>query len=118
MADDGAASGQPQWPAGARELPDPGALPGRSLDGWLAAAAAVYPVAGFGLLLAGGGRMGPAAFGPEVVLLPALVAVGVVVGVKLQSESLRWSSVLALAESVSVVAFGQLWVWAEAVAAV
>ena len=108
----------PQWPAGASDVPDADPPQGRPLDGWLVAGGGAYPLVGFGVLLGGGGWMGPAAFGPEVVLLPALVSVGLVVGVKLQGERLRWSSVVAFAAWVAVVAFGQLWVWAEAIASV
>ena len=118
MEHGGATSDLPPWPAGVSDVPDADPPQGRPLDGWLVAVGGAYPVVGFGVLLGGGGWMGPVAFGPEVVLLPALVAVALVVGIKLQGERLRWSSVVAFAAWEAVVAFGQLWVWAEAIASV
>ena len=121
MADDHLTAGLPHWPAEARELPDSptGLTPtGRALDGWLIALGAVYPFIAFGVLLGGGGRMGPAAFGPDVILVPALILVMSVVGIKAQGESVHWGSVAVFAGWVAIIVIGQLWVWVEAIASV
>ncbi len=90
----------------------------RRPTGWLVAAALAYAAVGFVVLLTGNGRMGPASFGPEVVVLPAVVAVSLAVGLRWGGGRLTWAAVVLFAGWVALVAFAQLWVWADAVASV
>jgi hypothetical protein len=85
---------------------------------WLSVVALAYPVAGFCVLLGGGGWMGPAAFGPEVVLVPALLLVVLAIGAKLQGAAYGWSAVAAFVGWIAVVAAGQFWLWSLAIAGV
>ena len=116
MVSDGHGS-LPLWPAGAGDGPGDDGPP--SADGWLLAAGVAYPFAGFGLLLSGcGGVLGPASCGPEVILVPALAAVGLAVGLRPDRARLSRPARVAFVGWVGLVAFGQFWVWAEAVASV
>ena len=105
----------PRWPSPGGERSDGS---GPLADGWLVAAGLAYPVVGFAVQLLGGGRMGPAAFGPEVVVLPAVVAVSLAVGLRWDGARLTWPAVGLFVGWVVAVAVAQWYVWAAAVASV
>lgn len=118
MSPEDEASRLPKWPSEAQELPDTEPPPDSNWGRWLIVGGVAYAIVGFGLLFGGGGWMGPAAWGPETILLPALIAISAVVGGKLQGERLEWSSVVGFVAWVVFVTVIQFRVWFEAVAAV
>jgi hypothetical protein len=119
MANDADISdGLPKWPAAATEGSNVEPPVGSQDAGWLIVAAIAYPVIGFGVLLLGGGNMGPAAFGFEVIVVPPLVAIAVAIGARLEGARLSWSSVVVFVGWVLLVALAQFEIWGSAVAAV
>jgi hypothetical protein len=111
----------PKWPDAAGELPVKEQEPerdGSDGDLWLVLAGVLYPLVGFGVLLLGGGTMGPLAFSPLAVPLPAFLLVASVIGFRVQGVRLRWGSVAAFVGWVLLMAYAQWSVYAATGASV
>jgi hypothetical protein len=87
-------------------------------DGWLVAVGLAYPVLAFGVLLGCGGWMGPLAFHPLAIPLPALMLAVTVVGLRSNGVRFRWWAVALFVAWLCVAVCAQWWVYAEAAASV
>jgi hypothetical protein len=93
-------------------------MDGPDRDRWLLAAGLLYPVAAFGVLLGCGGAMGPLAFHPQTVLLPALALATADISLRLGGVRVRWASIALFLGWLAVVVWLQWLVLASASVAV
>jgi hypothetical protein len=91
---------------------------GPNRDCWLLAAGLAYPVITFGVLLGCGGALGPLAFHPLAVPLPAALLATTAIGLRLGGARLRWSAVVAFVGWLAAVVWLQWLAYASAAAAV
>jgi hypothetical protein len=113
----------PEWPDEAREPPEGESDRGITTDchnreGWLIAAGLAYPAVAFGVLLGSGGTMGPPAFDPLLIPLPATALAAAAVGLWLDGVRFRWWALALFIGWLAVVVYAQWLVYAEAAAAV
>jgi len=87
-------------------------------DGWLIAVGLAYPVVTFGVLISCGGAMGPLAFSPLAVPLPAVLLALVVVILRAYGVQFRGLAITLFLAWLCVVVVAQLLVFAAASAAV
>ncbi len=87
-------------------------------DWWFLVVGFLYPIVTFGILLGCGGGMGPLAFHPLMIPLPALVLILTVIGLGLWGVRLRWWAAALFMLWLSVVVYAQFVVYAQAAAAV
>jgi hypothetical protein len=86
-------------------------------DGWLVAVGLAYPVLAFATLLGCSG-MGPLAFDPLAIPLPAMMLAATVVGLRSSGVRFRWWAVALFVAWLCAAVCAQWWVYAEAAASV